>query len=414
MTKDNKNELDSRDKETINIMDSFENQLNNMERASVNQNVRFYTKFNFNGQIIDELENIFLVKKENENGEIIYEIYTPNAQKILETDSKGKATVPAMGEIDVNDLIEENEKNLKGSSEKADIKEVEKDLSEKKEEKTNNELEELEKEDVEGNLSKLVQDLELTNVRKITDKNLHARMPDVFENSEESVSAYSKTLHGFVILTKKNDMWELNDNVKTSNITYKTVISVNEDGSKIEKKVPHAIMKTNKEEKEIAITIGQYGQTDIETVDVMPCQERVARSVRQDGEIRDESVELREKFDQKGIDSTGANKTAHSIAHSVEEAKKESNEIDTLNSDYEIDENATIPDTDITWKQLANYCNEDVEKIYAEFNTKMVENGNDSKKTVLEMIQEHNREDEGRTPGDMSNDYSQGRVPKYF
>ena len=46
--------------------------------------------------------------------------------------------------------------------------------------------------------------------------------------------------------------------------------------------------KINREDKEIAVNIGQYGEISIETVDVLPCQERVARGVREDGSTYEE------------------------------------------------------------------------------------------------------------------------------
>ena len=65
--------------------------------------------------------------------------------------------------------------------------------------------------------------------------------------------------------------WQLNDRVEPAKITWRTIISIDEQGEKMEREVPYALMKTNREYKEIAVLRGQYGEINIETVDVLPC-----------------------------------------------------------------------------------------------------------------------------------------------
>lgn len=57
-----------------------------------------------------------------------------------------------------------------------------------------------------------------------------------------------------------------------------------------------------------------YGDLNIETVDVMPCQERVARQVRTDGE----GAEKQEKFHTKQEFENGGKTREHEIAHGTQ------------------------------------------------------------------------------------------------
>ncbi len=426
MEKGDKYTFGENEKQIMRILDSFEQELDNLQTNTEYQSIRYFDRLKIDGKGKLELENVFIVKEQNENGEISYGIYNSNMKKIVTADQNGRATLESVGEIDIGDVIRDNEKEgLKGISENAeDIKVFERKLDDSserknaKEEEQEKKKEEPEKDseqaEVENDLKEQGQDLKLSKFRKITDTNLHDRMPDVFQNSEESAVAYSEKLHGYVILTKVEGTWQMNENVETSKTNYRTIISVNEDGKRIEQRVPQAIMKTNREEKQISVTIGDYGIVDIETVDVTPCNQMVARSVRQEGETRDEATKVRTVFDREGKEYNGTSSVAHKVAHVVEEGEENSNEENPLNFDENnIDENAVIPETEITWNQLAEKCNEDVKEVQSKFYQKMTENGGNTQKALEELLEESQREqdDGGRS---MFDGYDQGIVPRGY
>lgn len=153
-------------------------------------------------------------------------------------------------------------------------------------------------------------------------------------------------------------------------------------GEKIEREVPHALMKTNRDDKEIAVTYGQYGEINIETVDVLPCQERIARGVREQGETSkgEESAELRRQFETSGKEYT------HNLAHQVEkieEAQKESNQIEP----NEISENNYIPNTDTTWKELMEETGESLPELVERYNKDMAASGGkEEPKNIIQRI----------------------------
>ena len=180
-------------------------------------------------------------------------------------------------------LFEENDiekGRLKGISEKSIQKsEIEQSKEEQKQEEPNDETQEI-AEDLEAQ----GEDLELINIRKIKDPNVKQRMPEVFGEAEEHAQAYSKKLGKYVMLENKDGKWQINDKVEPAKPTMRSIISIDEQGESIERKVPYALMKTNRDDKEIAVNLGAYGEIEIETVDVLPCQERVARGVREEGQ----------------------------------------------------------------------------------------------------------------------------------
>ena len=220
------------------------------------------------------------------------------------------------------------------------------------------------------------------NIKKIKDQNVKQRMPEVFGDAEEHAQAYSKKLGKYVMLENKDGKWQINDKVEPAKPTMRSIISIDEQGEKIEREVPHALMKTNRDDKEIAVTYGQYGEINIETVDVLPCQERIARGVREQGETSkgEESAELRRQFETSGKEYT------HNLAHQVEkieEAQKESNQIEP----NEISENNYIPNTDTTWKELMEETGESLPELVERYNKDMAASGGkEEPKNIIQRI----------------------------
>ena len=238
--------------------------------------------------------------------------------------------------------------------------------------KTENESEDKEQEEAEEDLKEQGQDLKLSKFRKIKDKNLQERMPETFSKNADYAIAYSSTLGSFVVLEAREESdpsgktrrsWKVNENIKTTGTNYRSIISVSENGDKVERKVPRALLKTNRSDKEIAITMEakDYGDLNIETVDVMPCQERVARQVRTDGE----GAEKQEKFHTKQEFENGGKTREHEIAHGTQKIEKDMEEADEVEKN-EITEETPIPETEMTYGQLAQLREETLQELIAE------------------------------------------------
>jgi hypothetical protein len=358
---------------------------------------KYYSKFvvNVNGMDV-ELKDVFITAEKDDKGQMSYHFRwikeNENGEKAIEErltiNSDGKILPNSdlakyLGEeLNIEEVMNENDQEkdrLKGVSKKIEPKENEKKMKKQENEKQeeNDETQEI-AEDLEAQ----GEDLELINIRKIKDPNVKQRMPEVFGEAEEHAQAYSKKLGKYVMLENKDGKWQINDKVEPAKPTMRSIISIDEQGEKIEREVPHALMKTNRDDKEIAVTYGQYGEINIETVDVLPCQERIARGVREQGETSkgEESAELRRQFETSGKEYT------HNLAHQVEkieEAQKESNQIEP----NEISENNYIPNTDTTWKELMEETGESLPELVERYNKDMAASGGkEEPKNIIQRI----------------------------
>ena len=315
--------------------------------ASVGQNIqeknqrellstRYYSEFvvnTKNGPVT--LNNVFITAEKDQQGNMSYHFRWihegENGEQTIEenlvVDKNGKVYTTGglkdyLGdaEINVDELMAENDDiekgRLKGISEKTQTQNAEKIMNEQNGKEQKSDKQNDETQEIEEDLKSQGQDLELINIRRIKDQYVADRMPEVFGDSDEHAQAYSKKLNKFVMLEKNNQaegQWQINDKVQPAQTTLRTIISIGENGEKIEKKVPYALMKTNRSDKEIAVNIGQYGEINIETVDVLPCQERIARGVREQGEglNKQESAQVRRDFQTQGKEYT------HELAHQV-------------------------------------------------------------------------------------------------
>ena len=383
----------------------------NVVEASVNaQNIqeknqreivatKYYSEFVINtekGQIT--LKDVFITAEQDQNGKTSYHFRWINEnekgeQVVLEClaiDADGKVKTSGdlakyLGEeLDIEDLIESNDLEkgrLKGASEKVSkLKKDEQDNSQKGKEQ-----------EIEQDLQEQGQDLELTNIREIKDiQDIKERMPEVFGDSDEHAQGYSKTLGKFVMIEKVQDggksKWQLNEKAQPAQTTLRTIISIDEKGEKIEKKVPYALMKTNRSDKEIAVSYGPYGTVNIETVDVLPCQERVARQVREQGEGGNgqEDAQIRRDFKAGGKEYT------HDFAHQVEEIEEMKEEVNQKPVN-QISETDYIPNTDTTWKELMEDTGESLPTLIERYNRDMAkaEGQADSQSVVQDIIDDY-------------------------
>lgn len=386
--------MDKNEKEILNKMSTIEESVSkNNERTNQREVVstKYYSEFNINtskGPIT--LNNVFITAERNKEGDMTYHFrwiaQKENGEQSIDenivVDENGKVyAAEALGEyledveLDINELFAENDDikkdRLKGISKKADSKEVEKEIEDK-------EQEEDETQEVEAALEEQGEDLEISKYRKVKDTRVAERMPEVFKNGgEENGIAFSNKLNRFVMISKENGKYEVNDKVQPAKTTWKSVISIEPNGEGVERKVPHALMKTNRSDKEIAVTIGQYGEVDIETVDVLPCSERIAREVRSDGEglNKQESKEIRNQFEREGKEYK------HDIAHQVqdlEQAQRDENKT----VDYDITPDDLIPNTEMTWGKLMEDTGDSLPKLIERYNREMEKEGAKSEEVV--------------------------------
>lgn len=337
------------EKNTLEILALFEQELDErlQESESESQKVKYYEEFKMND--ID-FKNIFVTTEKDAEGNETYHVYCgDSSNEILSIDSNGNVDVKNpelalfLGEVDLDKIIEENEKEpgkLKGISEKAEPEELQRAIekedehgekirernedieAEKEEEQQENEQEDKDEDtlEVENDLEQQGENLRISSYRKIKDSKIAERMPEVFKNGEENGIAYSKTLNRYVIISKINGQYQLNEKIEPAKMTWKTITSISPDGSQVERRVPHALMKIpSNDKKEIAVSLDQYGDVDIETVDVLSCQERIARSVREEGEglEGEENREVTRGFETEGI------QYQHEIAHTKEQLERE-------------------------------------------------------------------------------------------
>lgn len=373
-----------KEKDTLEILALFEQELDERleESKSEIERVKYYEKFTINE--ID-FENIFITAEKDVDGNITYHIYCgESSNEILAIDSEGKVEIKNkdlekyIDEIDLESLMEENEKDserLKGISKKATPEEAEEAIEQQDDET----------EKIEQDLAEQGEDLEISKFRQIKDSHIDERMPEVFGDDEEHGIAFSNKLHRYVIISKVNGQYQLNENIEPAKPTWKTIISISPDGEQVERKVPYALMKMpNNDKKEIAVTIDDYGIPKIETVDVLPCQERIARAVREEGEglEGEEQLEIRREFETEGKEYK------HDIAHNVQEiedAQRDANQT----VDYDITPDDFIPNTEMTWGELMDETGELLPKLIERYNREMQKNSRDSKEIVETIEQDY-------------------------
>lgn len=323
-----------------------------------------------------DMEYHFRWAKENEQGEMTIE------EKMMANKNGEIYSIDGLREyfenskIDMESMISKNDKE-KGRLLAIAEEEKGKEQDEKKDEPQNEKQEE---EKVKNDLKKDDREIEISKFRKIKDNHLQERMPDVFNNNFEYAIAYSATLGSFVVLEAKEEIdekgelrknWKVNENVQTAGTNYRSIISISETGDKVERKVPYALLRTNKADKEIAITLEaqNYGELDIETVDVMPCQERVSRQVRTQGEgIGNQETYKTQKDIQKSGTEGGVYKKEHEVAHGFEKAEQDQKEDGKTVDPSTIDENTPITDSDMTWGELSEETGENILTLVERYN----------------------------------------------
>ena len=371
------------EEEILNKMDiveaSVRQKIQEMDQREL-EVTKFYSEFVIstkNGPVT--LKNVYITQEKDQTGNISYHFRWINERKngnktidehIVIDENRGSYASEELKDyidglkINMNGLMKENGDNertrLIAKSEKLKKEEMEKIVKE-----NNNNMQKEEKneekigKDIGGD-----ENLQIDYYRQIKDDNLDEQIKKDFSGYEEKGIAYSKTKNAFIMVGKKDGKFQMVDGFEPAQPTFRTVMSIDEKGEKVEKKVPHALMKTSNSQKEMSITIGQYGYIETGTVDRLPCNERVEMQVREEGEteIDRTSPQLRRAIRTQGTEAV------HNWVHEHEEQNKNMNAKDSRNEDLvdEIEnggkhlddnkENDYIPGTNKTWRQFANEC----------------------------------------------------------
>ena len=321
------------EEKTFLILSTFEKELNEKLQKTNSQleQVKYYEKFVIKGIEDIEFLGIFVTTEVDAEGNRSINLYDgDSSHQILTVDSQNNIQItPELSmffeEIDFQKTMEQNDKQkgrLKGISEKAEPQEIEKKLQKQPEEEAEPELE----------------DLEIVSFREIKDDNLERELPGIFSSNADKIGCgYSKKLNAFVFAEKVNGKFQLVEEIEPAIPTFETVITINENGDKIEKKVPHALMELkNNDEKEISITIGEFGYIETGIVDVLPCNERVEMQLREDGEDinaqRTKQLEdLKTRYGQEEI-----HELVHKYSQELYEKNKKENNINDLQDEQRI------------------------------------------------------------------------------
>ena len=371
------------EEEILNKMDiveaSVRQKIQEMDQREL-EVTKFYSEFVIstkNGPVT--LKNVYITQEKDQTGNISYHFRWINERKngnktidehIVIDENRGSYASEELKDyidglkINMNGLMKENGDNertrLIAKSEKLKKEEMEKIVKE-----NNNNMQKEEKneerigKDIGGD-----KNLQIDYYRQIKDDNLDEQIKKDFSGYEEKGIAYSKTKNAFIMVGKKDGKFQMVDGFEPAQPTFRTVMSIDEKGEKVEKKVPHALMKTSNSQKEMSITIGQYGYIEAGTVDRLPCNERVEMQVREEGEteIDRTSPQLRRAIRTQGTEAV------HNWVHGHEEQNENMNANDSRNEDLvdEIEnggkhlddnkENEYIPGTNKTWRQIANEC----------------------------------------------------------
>lgn len=280
-----------KEKQILNIMASFENDLSKklQENKSELEKVKYYEQFSIGNIKNNNISfyGVFITEEKDEKGKISYHMYCGDSSyEILSVDSDGNLKIREgledyFGDLDLEELIAENEQkegNLKGMSEKTRPESIKEKNKEQNKEQSEEENKENKEEQINRDLGE--EDLEIQDYKKIKDERLDEQIGDEFKGAEEKGIAYSKKLDAYVFVIKKDGQYQKPEGFEPSKLTMKTVYNINKDGEQIEKKVPYAIMETDNPDKELSISLDQYGYVETGMVDKMPCNERVERQLK--------------------------------------------------------------------------------------------------------------------------------------
>ncbi len=325
------------EKETMEKMDKFESSMKESlaegERIS---SIEYYEKL----KIKDGLEinsDIYIAKITNDDGTEKVGIYAKDSNNLLGyVNEEGHIEFidPLLRSLEIEmtleDLKELNIENIRAKSEELTPEELEEYIEkqkkgEGKEEKDEKEDKDSEEKDEQEANEELMenegQDLGITYYKKIKDPRLQLEFPEL--KGKKLGLAYSSKLGQYIITEKDENGIRIADEIKPAKPTMRSVISIGENGENVERKSPHALMKTNRKDIEMSITIDIYGYIELGKVRVTPCNERVERPVKVQSKTNVPETEV--------IKATDTRTENHEIAHNFEKGEEKGIEIQNLN-----------------------------------------------------------------------------------
>lgn len=326
------------EKETMEKLDQFESDMKeNLTEGERISSIEYYEKL----KIKDNLEinsDIYIAKITKEDGTEKVGIYAKDSNNLLgyiNEEGHIEFIDPLLRslelELTLEDLKELNIENIRAKSEELTPEELEEYIEkqkednvkdDKKEEKEKKDLEDKNEEEANKELMENEgQDLGITYYRKIKDSRLQLEFPEL--KRKKLGLAYSSKLGQYIITEKDENGIRITDEIKPAKPTMRSVISIDENGDNVERKSPHALMKTNRKDIEMSITIDTYGYIELGKVRVTPCNERVERPVRIQSKTNTPENDV--------IEATDTEKENHEIAHNFEEGEEKGIEIQNLN-----------------------------------------------------------------------------------
>ncbi|MDO5557319.1 MAG: hypothetical protein Q4G05_03655 [Clostridia bacterium] len=334
------------EEEILEKMKQFIDELEKQRRKSLNQEeirqIRYYEEFDL-AKI--RLENVFVVILEDEEKDKISEVYLDNPnKKIIRMNEKiDKVAIDEnmdkfleLNNVSKDELVEYiqnlNEENLR-----AKVEDISKDEMTSQlqiiEKNTNND----EKIKIQNDLSKntnLGEDLEITYYKKFIDDRFQNDFPEIVSGAQEVGIAYSEKLNAFICVTKTDKGFELADGTVPSRPTMRTVISIDENGEKIEKKTPYALIEMSDSRREISVNIEEHGYVEAEKIERTSSNQRIGRKVEGQGESKRVSKEI------KDLTERGKNEISEieEIAENYEENEKIGDKIQTIDDVQRNDE----------------------------------------------------------------------------
>lgn len=323
------------EKEAMQKIEKFEadmeEQLNEEESIS---SIEYYEKL----KITEKLEinaNVYIATINQEDGTQRIGIYAENSNNLIgfvNEDGTIEFIDPLLRslelELTLDDLKELNVENLKVKSEELTPEELEEYLK-GQEEKSESEKDEDEKEvedDSEEEINEELieqegEDLEISMYKKVKDPRIKTEFTELQGKGEIGL-AYSKKLGQFVMLEKTTQGFKRLDEIQPAKPTMRTIISIDETGEKVERKSPHALMKTNRDNMEMSITIDTYGYVELGKVNVTPCNERVTRPIEMQGKTEEPEYDV--------MRATDTNRENDEIAHTFKKGEEKGREVQTL------------------------------------------------------------------------------------
>lgn len=293
------------------------------------EDITYYDDFEFKGSNL-AVKSVYIVEISNKNEEktadkseesyTTYEIYDRNNKKIADVDEKGKIRfnpefIERLKQIDTNYIeqlnLEDLEFELPEKLSEKDVHLTREELSEekerdigskkeeqkdKKEDKKKEEDKEAERETEEEKKQKTAEALGIdeTEIKSISTIDINQKVTDQYtlrdmipEASECDMLTVAYTKDGnFTLLGTKRD--GTRENLKSVETiegasTNKNVISINEDGSRVEEKQVKGLMRINARNRDdgLSISIGDYGMMNIDYVsNVMDKENRRATPIR--------------------------------------------------------------------------------------------------------------------------------------